>query len=137
MAATAEDGAKAAAVSGTHVAQVPVDARSLGSVLASPPPRGVTAHAAKPPHLSRGGSASMRRVQVVQQYPSSALDVLEPVYGCVRSGAFAVHGREPRSVGLSRLVTAYASCHALTLPAQVWTGTSGAVQSSTVSVVVS
>lgn len=46
------------------------------------------------------------------------MEAFEPLYGVPRSGAFAVHGREPRGVGLSRLLTAYASCHALAMPEQ-------------------
>lgn len=55
----------------------------------------------------------------ISLYPTERLDVFQPVYGCPRSGAFAVHGREPRGVGLSRLVTAYATCHSLPAPEQV------------------
>ncbi|KXZ45597.1 hypothetical protein GPECTOR_53g90 [Gonium pectorale] len=54
----------------------------------------------------------------IAPYPTAAIDSFAPIYGCPRSGAFAVHGREPRGVGLSRLMTAFASCHALPLPAQ-------------------
>eukprot|EP00198_Chlamydomonas_reinhardtii_P011783 XP_001701120.1 predicted protein [Chlamydomonas reinhardtii] len=54
----------------------------------------------------------------ISLYPTERLDVFQPVYGCPRSGAFAVHGREPRGVGLSRLVTAYATCHSLPAPEQ-------------------
>ncbi|PNH05297.1 Type I inositol 3,4-bisphosphate 4-phosphatase [Tetrabaena socialis] len=66
------------------------------------------------PSFSAGSGPSTS----VVQYPASSLDDFEPLYGCPRSGAFAVHGREPRGVGLSRLIVAYASCHALPRPAQ-------------------
>ncbi|KAG2451138.1 hypothetical protein HYH02_004405 [Chlamydomonas schloesseri] len=63
-------------------------------------------------------SSSSALSTTISHYPTDRLDVFQPIYGCPRSGAFAVHGREPRGVGLSRLVTAYATCHSLPAPEQ-------------------
>ncbi|KAG2484581.1 hypothetical protein HYH03_016624 [Edaphochlamys debaryana] len=96
--------AGALSTTGHSGAATPSTARGRTPHHKSPPPRAFTA--------AHGPSTS------IYQYPTAALDVFDGLYGCPRSGAFAVHGREPRGVGLSRLVTAYASCHALPAPAQ-------------------
>ncbi|GLI63464.1 hypothetical protein VaNZ11_006438 [Volvox africanus] len=64
---------------------------------------------AKPPSFTAASGPST----CITLYPTAALDVFRTIYACPRSGAFAVHGREPRGVGLSRLTAIYSACHAM------------------------
>ncbi|GIL69286.1 hypothetical protein Vretimale_12597 [Volvox reticuliferus] len=88
----------AARTNGNGPAAVPVTASSRQQSLR-----------AKPPSFTAASGPST----CITLYPTAALDIFRSVYACPRSGAFAVHGREPRGVGLSRLTAIYSACHAI------------------------
>ncbi|GIL66193.1 hypothetical protein Vafri_19789 [Volvox africanus] len=88
----------AARINGNGPVAVPMSASSRQQSLHS-----------KPPSFTAASGPST----CITLYPTAALDVYRTIYTCPRSGAFAVHGREPRGVGLSRLTAIYSACHAM------------------------
>ncbi|GLC45699.1 hypothetical protein PLESTF_000471800 [Pleodorina starrii] len=112
-------------------------AAAAAAVSAATTSTSAAAAAAEPPAANGHGAAACSRLPTAPQrqqqlrgqppsftaasgpstcitlYPTAALDVFQPIYAVPRSGAFAVHGRRPRGVGLSRLLAAHSAAHSL------------------------